>query len=497
MSFPYFAERILGLHLSRFHIEQIELVCSHKYRYFDIINPVGHGKSTIFSIAFPIWRLFVDGNIEFAQTSSSLPQSMDKLLKVQEIIETNDYLKFLIPKNKQWNQHQLKTSQGGSYYVVPFSPSARGIQPDILLLDDILRDTDMSMQEITTRFWNIFFPRVQSHKGKIIIVGTPQETGDLLLSLKENPQWCYLHKSAVIMDEKGEWLRPLWPEKFTLDDLRKIQENMGYYAFAKEYLCNPQLIGSKPFPAEVVLDCCDDNLGFSKTIDGVGVLGCDLASSEGVHADYSVYILIDIVKGEYHKITTENGVKVTRIIKDPIIIKLMERYKGVPPEVQKQKIKNIHFCFNPSIIGIDNSQWGQYLINELRQEAVPVREVDCHSKNRMELLFNLSRLFEQRRIIIPTSRNDNTFEMTQHLIKELTSFSETETRTGIKTYQADSGHDDAVFSLSMAVKFAFTQRNMLSQSIYTPESFNKIQHINPDTEEKIKDAFRNAFKRQK
>lgn len=476
--FVYFTEECLGFRLSDFHKKVIPIITKPiKNRFICILWPRGHLKTTIFSKAYPIWKLYREENFEICRFASSIPQSRRTLIEVRRIIETNKYLKHLVQKEEKWNQSELYTLNGNQYYITPFTDSARGSHVDLLIGDDILRDTDISPEKIKDMFWNVCYPMVQTKKGQVILVGTPMSPNDLLVEIKKKEDWLWIKESAVITDKGGEWIKPLWPENFTLDELHKIRENMGGHRFSQEFMCSPETIGTRPFPSELILECCDDNLKFSLLTEGAVFIGCDLAASAGKYGDYSVYIVADMVKGNYEKKTkTKDGIK-RENIKDPIIIRKMIRFKGVKPAIQKERIKLLVDDYKPINTLIDSSQWGSSLIDELRSEHITVKGEDFKSANRRDMISNLRRLFESKRIIIPTSQDDYTYNTTKFLIEELSKIIITETPAKNITYQVASGHDDCVMALALAVKNAFTQRPSLSKSIYTPEtkSLNTMQ----------------------
>jgi len=241
LDFPYFAEEVLGYKFATFHKEQMNAVSDGRNRYVFIISPRGHLKTTLFSIAYPIWRLYTSRkkNLRICLTSSALDQSWDAMEFVQNKIEENDYLRELMPvhREKAWNKSETTLTNGNKYFVKPFNDTIRGTHVDYYINDDILREEGTTQEQIKTKFWSLITPCIQTRKGQLVVVGTPMTIDDLLHELKEKPDWKGLHYKAVVLDDSGNWMEPLWKERFSLTELREIKRNMGNLLFEREYMC--------------------------------------------------------------------------------------------------------------------------------------------------------------------------------------------------------------------------------------------------------------------
>jgi len=297
--FILFATDLLTYHgemvydFSKVHTEVINHILSNRYAL--VVLPRGHLKTTILN-CYALWRLFREKNYQLLLVSSTLDQSMGNLAWVQKMVETTPWLKSLAPTNKSvsWNKSQITTSNNNLCYVKPFNPSARGKHPNEVLYDDILREADVSMEEIKNIFWAVFFPMGQTKNCKHLIVGTPITATDLFVEIedkskKENSIWKVM-KRAAIVDGK-----PLWDKRFTLKELDDIKEDMGLYRFNREFLCDPAAEGSGFYPSEFVLNATDDQLQFNYNTTGTITIGADFAMSESASGDYNCFIVTDII----------------------------------------------------------------------------------------------------------------------------------------------------------------------------------------------------------
>jgi hypothetical protein len=444
--FAFFVENVLGYKLAGFHREQIDLMLRH--RYVCIINPVSHGKTTVFAIAYPIWLLWKMKDYDICLVSSTEEQAMRALGIIQRTIEDSEFLKHLVPSAKtvKWGSTFLITTNGNRCYTKPFSDSARGIQPDLIVYDDLLRGRDISMEQIKEVFWTVFIPRGQARGSKHIVVGTPQDDDDLLTEIEKShsDQWVTIRKSAVITDDLGKWLKPLWPEVFSLSDLKNLKDAMGLYRFNREYMCQPSGTEGGLFPPEMIADCCFEDIGFSNNIDGVAHIGADFAMSKSATGDYTVFAVVDHITG-----VRKFG---EREVKDPIIVKHMERKKGGDRKWHIERIKWLNDTYHPNTIVADSSTFGQVFIDDLKDDGVFVFPQAFESQARNKLLLGLRRVVEDGRLIIPIKEDSLfTYNVTKELINELRGFEERKTKSSMKTFQSSKKHDDMVMALSMAI----------------------------------------------
>jgi len=441
-----------------FHREMMDSVLMNRYN--GIMLPVGHLKTTLVSICYPLWRAFREENYEICLVSATLNLSKKNLATIKHYAENTPWLQHLVPEDKAitWSRSQIDTTNGNQIYVRAFKPSARGIQPNEIVYDDILRDADISMELIKDIFWHIFYPRGQTKQCKHTIIGTPISEDDLLHEIREKAnkkkEWHFLTYPAIIEDEKGN-RKPLWKERYTLEELLEIRDSMGYYRFNREYLCNLAGTGAGFFPKEMILQCVDDNLGFSYSAKGQVIIGADFAMSESPTGDYNVFTVVEYSNEPLNR--TIGGKKVT--IQNPVIIRHIDRYKGAYG--QTRRLIDLYQKYNATKIVADNSSFGAKFVQELRSQGIVVDTQDFQPLSRTKLLINLRMLMESDdietkppRLVIPASEKDNTYLTTKILLKELSSFEEKKLPSGIKTLASTSEHDDTVMSLGMAVKDA-------------------------------------------
>lgn len=459
----FFVENVLGYKLSRVHKEMLQTVLLNRYVAIEV--PVGHAKTTTISKGYVLWRLWREKRgFEICLTSSSLEQSMKVLYEIVSTIESNDFLKELIPQNRNdsWNKKQIETSKGTKFYVKPFNDSARGVHPDIIIYDDILRcgDSDMSQQDVKDTFYSIFIPRGQTKRSQHILVGTPSAEKDLFDDIeqkaKEGKQWKHIHYSAITktkafgsINNPDDWLESLWPERFPIEELKGIRENISAQRFAREYLCEPQADGTSMFNQQKLAEGLDEEHEFEYAKkNGFTVIGLDIAYSTQSTADFTVITIATLLQEPFQVTKYIDGRKVFKTINDGVYLERVVRHHGV----NSQTIKDLYDLYEANKIILDKSTGGVLVAGDLRQLGCNVEEQAFDSASRTMLLLSLWKVIEQGRLIIPFKKEGNSEQTINIVLSELKSMQERKTRTGLDSYKSVSAHDDCVMSLALAVK---------------------------------------------
>ena len=434
--FSFFSERVLGLELSKFHREIMKLVQDENNQQILIVLPRGHLKTTIFSVAYPIWRAWREGGKDICLVSSSLDQSAKSIEDIQFRIISNEFLKDLIPRNREnaWNKSKLVTSNMNKIYNRPYNSSARGVHPDYLILDDILRDDKLNQEQIKDIFFSVFYPMSNMKRFQKIIVGTPMTINDLFIDLEQSKDWITVKKPAVLTDDSGNWIEPLWKEHFTLDKLKSIKNAMGSLRFSREFLCNPIGGGSSIFSEELFEDHENGGILYDgeniqePEPNGIYYLGVDVAVETARSSDYLVFVILQEI---------ENNLKVVRI----------DRFKkGWSPTQLRQYIHDLNQKFNFRKITMErnglNIGYFKEAMNDPSLKSILVGIEYSSYRSKEELIANLQAKCESRSLLVLNN---------PVLIEEMGSFVYKEGRDGRRKIEGIGKHDDIVMALAFAV----------------------------------------------
>ena len=194
-----------------------------------------HGKTTFFSIAYPLFKIATTPNYHVCIISFSEPQSRRILREIKVLLETIPAFQDMIPtkwKPGSWGKTEVHTLNRSYIQAKSFGTSIRGGHYDLVIIDDPLKDrSTMPTEEQEEHFYSVIVPAVKPN-GQLIVVGTPLRYGDLFDSLQTNKN--YEHYKFPAIKEDGTALRP---DRYDMAKLEwKKSEMKHFWMFAREFL---------------------------------------------------------------------------------------------------------------------------------------------------------------------------------------------------------------------------------------------------------------------
>lgn len=434
------AERVFGFSLKWFHIEWLNLV--HKHDRVVIKAFRGSGKSTFFGVVYPLWLCWYRPGTEILFTSSDGRQAVKILDAVKDVIETNEFLSDLAPPNPStWNKTELKMTNGSKIFCRPFTFSIKSIHPDYVFLDET---QDVKDRQV---YYKALMPTVTRHKGHLIAAGVTDHPADMLEELYHKTS-DYVAKSYPILNEAG---KSIWPEEFPDDAIDKIRRD-SESAFQSQYMLNARASSENAvFPPEWIDNCfCYEEkfMDTKKFDDSICILGADFAQSQSQRADFDAYVVVEKVSGK-------------------TIIRYGESHK-LPKDAKEDRLRELYRRFKPIRMILDPSNIGEAIIQDLRNEALPVIAGEFSPRSRHKYLVNLQTMMQpdknkKSQLVIPRDPEDpQTLTFTSKLVEELLNFKEVKSETtGFQTYVSKGLHDDTVMALALACHGAAQQKEFL------------------------------------
>jgi len=455
-SFPYFVKLILKQKLGQMHHEWIDAIDGD--RHICIISPRGHFKTTIMSIAFPLWVMFKEEKPKtFLIVSATQEQAGEIMGHIKRHIEENPILRQVLYPDSihqtKWSETQIRTRKGHRVLSFPLSDSIRGKHSDYTICDDVLKgEISTDITDAKRVFYGVVFPTVFSKRGKHIVVGTPIAYTDLLHDLKTKETFRTLKYAAIKFKPDGSWGEPLFPEHFDLKQLREIYNTMPRHLWAREYLCEPLSDDVSMFPSDLIrasrmaYDKAQAIYDIPATLDDgkpnpahrmpTRVLGCDIAVSESSTADWSVFTVLEKLEGQ------------------PVFVREIRRMHLDTPGNIKE-IESMHQLYNFSRILVERTGVGWAVAEEaarsdLTRGVTTTFDTKKTSKerilSRLEVMLRNNTLPEKHDVGLAIPDNEI-------LLQELSSFGyKKEPRTGVVTYASLGAHDDCIMSLAIALE---------------------------------------------
>jgi len=267
--------------------------------------PPRHGKSELATIKFPAWALGKHPEYPIIVSSYSAELAEDFGLKTRDTLNHEHYQQIFSTALRADTQARGRwlTNEGGGYTATGVGGAITGRGFKIGIIDDPFKNREEADSEvIREKVWNwytsTFYTR-QEGISAIIVICTRWHLYDLvgrLLEQQENAEkaglieydkWDVVRFPAIA--DKDETYRkqgePLWPQKFTTQNLENIKNTIGIYDWSSLYQQEPILAENAEFKADWFKyfdeeELKNKNLRYTTTID--------LAISEKTSADNTV-----------------------------------------------------------------------------------------------------------------------------------------------------------------------------------------------------------------
>jgi predicted phage terminase large subunit-like protein len=225
--------------------DKLSELCEGKFDNLCVAMPPRHSKSSMVTLAFPMWLIMNDPslNILIVNAESSLSEKFG--------IELRDYFKdFSIQTDKYVSDvkhsstHLKFEDEYGNLYkggikLVGASGGITGQDADYIIIDDPYKgfeDITPSLLDKKIEWYRTKIVQRREPDSKLIICHTRWHTNDLQGYLKENNPNAYeFLEFPAIQDDNT----PLWQERFSLEFLKHQAEEMGERLFSCIYQQKP------------------------------------------------------------------------------------------------------------------------------------------------------------------------------------------------------------------------------------------------------------------
>jgi len=324
--------------------------------------PRNHLKSTISSVAYPIWRLGQDNNLRIMIASDTLKVAKSFLKAIRTHILENKYLHFvfptLLPKEDEsrgryatWSSTEIEVERSKigltqpSVTVMSVGQDMAGAHFDIMNYDDIVTEKSIKAEGGVEKI-NEWYEGTISYSDRdtrIHIIGTRYRDNDLYGRLiEENEIPFYVRKHR----EKGKYI---WDEPLSIDRVKKMKKMLSPHVFAAQYDNDPIVKGDAEFQPEWIKkwdetllrevlvqnppDRYDDLLEvWYKTLNIH--MGCDPGRSEKKRSDYTVILVkgVDVNGREYALDYYRGRIKNHQIVE--VFIEWLEKWNPLTAKVE-------------------------------------------------------------------------------------------------------------------------------------------------------------------
>lgn len=231
------------------HIEELAEMLSQVHE--GIINrlcvamPPRHSKSSMITLAFPLWLIFHNPNLNILIVNAESSLSENFGIKLREYVKKYGcWFDVYLSDVKHSSTHLMfennkKELYQGSIRLVGAKGSITGQDADYLIIDDPYKGFDditpTLLQKKIDWFNTIIEQRIEPQT-KLIVLHTRWHTNDLQGYFKKNfpNDYTFLEFSAIQDDGT-----PLWPDKYNIEILEKKRESIGERLFQSIFQQKP------------------------------------------------------------------------------------------------------------------------------------------------------------------------------------------------------------------------------------------------------------------
>jgi hypothetical protein len=411
-SFPAFFKYVFGLAPAPHHRKWMAAV--EQYDRAVILAPIEHGKTTVLSVAFPLWVLGNNPNARIGLVSETHSQAARPLAAIREHIVQNQRLHQVFPwlkpaggAREKWTDSEILVERPSlekdpSIIALGVLGPLLGARLDLAILDDTVgwenSLTAAQRGKLVDWFRSTLVGRIVAG-GKVIVVGTPWHPEDLLHVLAGSGEYELLRDPAL--DDEG---KPLWPEAWSVERLEQRRREIGEIEFSRQMLLRPVSDATSRFKADWVERAfqsakdvgavlADSYNGPNRTFTGV-----DLGVGQGLqHDESAIFTIMLLPDGRRQVLNIEAG-----------------RWQA--PELV-EKLKSTAQRYG-SRLRVESNAAQMYLVQFLREAGIGV---DAHTtgRNKHDPQFGVESLaveFERGQWVVPDS------PMTRTWMRELLAY---------------------------------------------------------------------------
>ena len=287
-----------------------------------VILPRGWYKSTIVTIAYPIWRAVNNPEVRILLTQNTYTNACGKLGAIKQIFETNDLFKTLYPevlptRDCRWASDAATVNRKGAYPEATWEAAGTGTQKtgqhyDLIIEDDTVAPdkdnlTGAMMQptqaeiEKAIGYFRLATPLlIAPLESQRIVVGTRWAENDLLGYIIDNHKHDFQIVTRAVKetdnkpDPKGEIQ---WPQRFDEKVLKSLEIDLGPYMYASLFLNSPTDAANQLFKRDWI------NYYQTQPLNLVCFTSVDLASAEKEESsdpDYNVILTAGVNPANGH-----------------------------------------------------------------------------------------------------------------------------------------------------------------------------------------------------
>jgi len=277
-----------------------------------LLEPRGSFKSSVVTVGYSLQNVVLNPDIRILIASEKLSNAQKFLGEIKGHIERNEYFRLLygiMDSNKDdavWNSNEIVVSTRKVNKKEPTISTAGvevtkvGMHYDLIIVDDPVSQSNVTSKEQIDKVfaWYRLLLSMLDPGGRLIIIGTRWDYGDLYGTLQEYPH-CEMFD---ILIRKAEWeetnektgeteTKYLFPTRLTREFLDETKRSQGTYIYSCQYLNEPVADEDATFREEWFKYYIEEDL---RHIDMTKFMTVDPAISLEKAADFTAFVICGV-----------------------------------------------------------------------------------------------------------------------------------------------------------------------------------------------------------
>ena len=290
-----FSENLPAPHIKKLSKELMRMT-KGDYQRLCVSMPPRHSKSSMITIAYPMWRLFQNPNLNILIVNNSSSLSEKFGIELREYIrEFGELFNVYLSDVKKSQSYLMFSDKDGRLYngsirLVGKGGAITGTSADILIIDDPIKGGEDMSPNSLEKLWDfyktIILQRLEPHS-ELVILHTRWGTDDLIGKLKKHQpnDYKFIEYPAILDDGT-----PLWKERYSIEMLEHRRKESGDF-FDLSHLRYGKPLGEPLFTVRAWdIASSDSSLGDARDYS-VGVK-MELYENDEV-------VITDIIRGQY------------------------------------------------------------------------------------------------------------------------------------------------------------------------------------------------------
>lgn len=294
--------------------DELTKLTNSEFNNLCVAMPPRHSKSSMVTLAYPLWLIMNDPNANILIISAEQSLSEKFGIDLKDILDSIGCLKDIYLSDvKHSNTHfKFEDSYGnlyrGSVKLVGINGNYTGHDADYIIIDDPYKGfediTPTLLQKKIDLFKTKILQRREPHT-KLIICHTRWHSNDLQGYLHENnpEDYKFLEFPAILEDGT-----PLWKNRFNIDFLRQQLKEMGERLFSSIYQQKPLDETGDYFNTDKLVFITEDELRNYHIEQTVRSYDCAYSDeTKGNVNDRTASVLMHRASGDYYIIHQVNA----------------------------------------------------------------------------------------------------------------------------------------------------------------------------------------------